>query len=162
MKRLRLVRVIDRLEDTTVLDPLEKEVQKILDASLRPRWLRDVLHGVPLGHPVHPLAVQVPLGTWVSAGVLDTIPGTDRAARMLIGVGLVSAVPTAVAGYTDWSQLHEQHQRVGLVHSAANLRAAGLYAASFLQRSRGKRASGKALGYAGLIVAAGGVARRVT
>ncbi|MGW9209755.1 hypothetical protein ACWGR4_22540 [Embleya sp. NPDC055664] len=29
--------------------------------------VRDTLHGVPLGHPVHPLLVQVPIGTWLSA-----------------------------------------------------------------------------------------------
>jgi len=156
MKRVPFVGLIDRVEDATALDPLAKATQKIVDAAVRPRWLRDILHGVPLGHPVHPLAVQVPLGTWLSAAVLDVFPGTDRAARMLIGVGVVSAVPTALSGYTDWSKLHEQQLRVGLVHSAINLLATGLYAASFLQRTRGKRASGKVFGYAGLIVAAGG------
>lgn len=156
MKRVPLVELVDRLEDAATLDPYVKRAQTIIDAAIRPRWLRDILHGVPLGHPLHPLAVQVPLGTWVSAAVLDTMPGTNRAAQMLIGVGVVSAVPTAIAGYTDWSKLHEQQKRVGLVHSAANLLATGLFAASFLQRSRGKQASGKVLSYAGLVVAAGG------
>lgn len=155
MRPLPLGGLINRLEDTTALDPLVKRVQKLVDAALRPRWLRDILHGVPLGHPVHPLAVQVPLGTWLSAAALDAFPGTDRAARMLIGVGVLSAVPAAVAGYNDWSKLHEQQLRVGLVHSVSNLVATGFYAASFLQRTRGKHASGKVLSYAGLAVAAG-------
>ncbi|MEO8906829.1 MAG: Rieske (2Fe-2S) protein, partial [Microbacteriaceae bacterium] len=156
MRRILLVKLIDRLEDVTALDPIANTVRKIVDASLRPRWLRDMLHGVPLGHPLHPLAVQVPLGTWVSAAVLDALPGTDRAARILIGVGVASAVPAAVAGYNDWSKLHEQQLRVGLVHSAANLLATGLYAASFILRTRGKRDLGKLLGYAGLTVATAG------
>lgn len=156
MRRLPLLKIIDRLEDATALDPLVKRTRKIVDAALRPRWLRDILHGVPLGHPVHPLAVQVPLGTWVSAAVLDTIPGTNRAARALIGVGVLSAVPTAVAGYNDWSKLHDQQLRVGVVHSVANLLATGLYAVSFVQRTRGKHGSGKFFSYAGLVVAAGG------
>lgn len=156
MRRIPLLGLIDRLENATGLDPIANQIQKIVDAALRPRALRDILHGVPLGHPVHPLAVQVPLGTWVSAAVLDAIPGTDRAARMLIGVGVVSAIPTAVTGYADWSKLHEQQLRVGVVHSSANLIATSLYAASFLQRTRGKHASGKVLGYAGLMVAGGG------
>ncbi|WP_336493052.1 hypothetical protein, partial [Methylobacterium nigriterrae] len=73
MKRIPLVRVVDRLENATLLDPLAKRARRIVGAALRPRWLRDILHGVPLGHPVHPLAVQVPLGTWVSAAVLDAV-----------------------------------------------------------------------------------------
>jgi len=156
MKRIPLVRVVDRLENATLLDPLAKQARRIVGAALRPRWLRDILHGVPLGHPVHPLAVQVPLGTWVSAAVLDAVPGTHRASQTLVGVGVVSALPSAVAGYADWSRLHEQQQRVGLVHSAANLIATGLYAASFIQRSRGKHTSGKVLGYVGLAVATSG------
>jgi len=81
MKRIPLVRVVDRLENATLLDPLAKQARRIVGAALRPRWLRDILHGVPLGHPVHPLAVQVPLGTWVSAAVLDAVPGTHRASQ---------------------------------------------------------------------------------
>lgn len=156
MRRVPLLKLVDRLENATALDPFAKGTKKIVDAALRPRRLRDILHGVPLGHPVHPLAVQVPLGTWVSAAVLDAVPGMDRAARMLIGVGVLSAVPTAVAGYTDWSKLHEQQLRVGVVHSVVNLLATGLYAVSFLQRTRDKHANGRLLGYAGLVVVAGG------
>lgn len=156
MKQLPLVGLVERLEDAAALDPAVIRARSIVDTVLRPRWLRDILHGVPLGHPVHPLAVQVPLGTWVSAAVLDALPGTDRAARLLVGVGVLSAVPTAVTGYADWSKLHEQQMRVGLVHSGSNLLATALYAASFVQRTRGKRGSGKVLAYAGLMVAAGG------
>lgn len=156
MRRLPLLKLIDRLEDARALDPFVKGTQKIVNAALWPRWLRDILHGVPIGHPVHPLAVQVPLGTWVSAAVLDMVPGMDRAARMLIGVGVASAIPAAAAGYTDWSKLHEQQLRVGVVHSSANLLATGLYAFSFVQRTRGRHANGKVFSYAGLAVAAGG------
>lgn len=155
MKRLPLLGAIDRLENATGLDPLANGVRATVDTLIRPRWLRDILHGVPLGHPLHPLAVQVPLGAWVSAALLDCVPGTGRAARLLVGTGVVSALPTAVAGYTDWSKLHEQQLRVGLVHSAGNLIATGLYVASFVQRSRGRHGSGKALGFAGLAVVSG-------
>lgn len=156
MRRVPLLEIVDSLEDAIELDPIVKKIQTVVDSALRPRWLRDILHGVPLGHPLHPLAAQVPLGSWVSVAVLDAIPGTDRAACALVGVGVLAAVPTAVAGYNDWSKLHVQQKRVGLVHSAANLLATGLYAVSFLQRVRGKHASGKFLSFAGLAVAAGG------
>lgn len=156
MKRLPLLSQVDQLENATALDPLVARTRKVVETVLKPRWLRDILHGVPLGHPLHPLGVHVPLGAWISAAVLDALPFTHRSARALIGVGVVGAAGTAVAGFADWSKLHEQQQRVGLVHAAANLFATALYAASFVQRTRGKHASGKILSYAGLMVAAGG------
>ncbi|MFE4228902.1 Rieske 2Fe-2S domain-containing protein [Arthrobacter sp. NPDC056886] len=89
------------------------------------------------------------MGAWTSAAILDAVPGSDRAARILIGVGVISAVPSAVAGFTDWSELHEQQQRVGLVHAAGNLAATSLYVASLVERSRGRQPRGKLLGYLG-------------
>lgn len=157
MKRLPLVPLLDHLENATVLDPLANGIRGIVNAIVRPQWLRDVLHGVPLGHPLHPMAVQVPLGAWTSAALLDAVPGSARAARMLIAAGVVTALPAAAAGYTDWSQLHEQQSRVGVVHSGANLLATVLYTASFVQRVRGKGSNGKALGYLAFgVVAFGG------
>lgn len=157
MKPLPALELVTRLEDAEWLDPLSKKVRKVVKRVIRPKWARDVLHGVPIGHPVHPLAVQVPLGAWISAAVLDALPGNDRAAALLIGVGTGAAVPTAVAGFTDWTQLHPQQQRVGLVHAAANITATSLYAASLVARAQGSRAAGKALAYLGLAaVGAGG------
>ncbi|MFD5276072.1 Rieske 2Fe-2S domain-containing protein [Pseudarthrobacter sp. NPDC058362] len=157
MKPLPAFELVARLEDADWLDPLAKSVGKAVRKVVRPGWVRDLLHGVPLGHPVHPLAVQVPVGAWVSAAVLDAVPGNETAAGMLVGVGTAAAVPAAVAGFTDWTQLHSQQQRVGLVHAGANLTATGLYAASLVERARGRRASGKVLAYLGLAtVSAGG------
>ncbi|MFB9653872.1 Rieske 2Fe-2S domain-containing protein [Pseudarthrobacter oxydans] len=157
MKPLPALELVTRLEDAEWLDPVSKKVRKVVKRAIRPKWARDVLHGVPIGHPVHPLAVQVPLGAWISAAVLDALPGNDKASALLIGVGTGAAVPSAVAGFTDWTQLHPQQQRVGLVHAAANITATGLYAASLVARARGGRGGGKVLAYLGLaVVGAGG------
>lgn len=157
MKPLPALELVTRLEDAEWLDPVAKKVRKVVRRVIRQKWARDVLHGVPIGHPVHPLAVQVPLGAWISAAVLDAFPGNERAAAVLIGVGAGTAVPSAVAGFTDWTQLHSQQQRVGLVHAAANITATSLYVASLVARARGSRGSGKALAYLGLAtVGAGG------
>jgi nitrite reductase/ring-hydroxylating ferredoxin subunit/uncharacterized membrane protein len=157
MKPLPALELVTRLEDAEWLDPVARKVRKVVKRVIRPKWARDVLHGVPIGHPVHPLAVQVPIGAWISAAVLDAFPGNDRAAAVLIGVGTGAAVPSAVAGFTDWTQLHPQQQRVGLVHAAANITATSLYAASLVARAQGGRGSGRALAYLGLaVVGAGG------
>ncbi|MCU1521700.1 MAG: Rieske (2Fe-2S) domain protein [Arthrobacter sp.] len=154
MKELPLLNIVSRLEDSLWLDPWIQGVKGAVNSIVRFPWLRDVLHGVPLGHPVHPLGVQIPLGAWTSAAVLDAVPGSERAAGILIGVGAITAVPSAVAGFTDWSDLHEQQQRVGLVHAAGNITATGLYVASLVQRSRGRQAQGKVLGYLGFATVA--------
>ncbi|QHC68625.1 Rieske 2Fe-2S domain-containing protein [Rathayibacter sp. VKM Ac-2759] len=156
MREMKFVKLVTRLEDAAALDPLVGRVRTVVNRVIRPQPVRDVLHGVPVGHPVHPLLVLIPAGAWLSAAVLDLLPGNERASRALIGVGVVSVLPTAAAGYTDWSELHEQQMRVGLVHAGANVIATALYAASFVQRGRGHRVSGKVLSMVGLAVVSGG------
>ncbi|WP_434613318.1 Rieske 2Fe-2S domain-containing protein [Arthrobacter sp. A5] len=157
MRTLSLLTAVERLEDAKQLDPLAGVVRGLVKKAVRPRWLRDVLHGVPLGHPLHPLMVQVPLGAWISAAVLDCLPGAEKQAAVLVGLGLATAGPSALAGYVDFSELHEQHQRIGVIHSTANAAAVGLYSVSLFQRLTGKPGGGRMLGFLGLgVVSAGG------
>lgn len=156
MKPLAPLKLLDHLEKATVLDPAADWVRRAAQVVLRPQQLRDFLHGVPFGHPLHPVAAQIPVGAWTSAAVLDLVPGAERAAGILVGTGLASALPAVVSGATDYSELHEQHQRVGIVHASANLAATTLYAISLAQRIRGRHTSGKVLGFAGLSVATAG------
>ncbi|MFJ8692464.1 Rieske 2Fe-2S domain-containing protein [Streptomyces roseolilacinus] len=152
----RVLRSVDRLERWPGADRLIGEIRAAVRAAPLGAG-RDLLHGRWLGHPVHPLMVQLPLGTWLSAAVLDALPGHRRGARTLIGVGLAAAGPAALTGWTDWAELPREQQRVGLVHAAANVTAVALYAASYAARRRGRAGRGKALGFAGLsVVAVGG------
>jgi nitrite reductase/ring-hydroxylating ferredoxin subunit/uncharacterized membrane protein len=102
---------------------------------IRPGKLRDALHGVWLGHPLHPMLVQVPIGAWLSASILDLARGDERAARLLVATGLIAAVPAALAGAADWSEQHEQQMRVGIFHAAGNVVALGLCGASLASRN---------------------------
>jgi nitrite reductase/ring-hydroxylating ferredoxin subunit/uncharacterized membrane protein len=157
VREIKALKAVSHLEDAKALDPLIERVRAAVLTVLRPRALRDILHGVPVGHPVHPVAILVPAGSWISAGVLDLVPGAEKQSRLLVAVGVLSALPAAASGFADWTQLHKQQQRVGIIHSAANIVATGLYAISFVQRGRGHQTSGKLLGYAGLaIVSASG------
>jgi nitrite reductase/ring-hydroxylating ferredoxin subunit len=94
--------------------------------------------------------VLVPTGAWISAALLDLMPGQERPARTLVGAGVLAVAPSALAGFADWSATHEQQKRTGLVHSAANLVGTALYGASYLQRLRGRQTSAKVLSFAGL------------
>ncbi|BEP15207.1 hypothetical protein acdb102_35180 [Acidothermaceae bacterium B102] len=144
---------LDALENATTLDPVSDALTAAVRRLVRPQWLRDVLHGVWLGHPLHPVLVQVPVGAWTSAAVLDALPGTGTAPDTLIAVGLAGLVPALATGWTDWSELHPQQQRVGLVHAASNVAAAGLYVSSLVARRKGNRGLGRALGWTGYSVA---------
>ncbi|WP_246074380.1 Rieske 2Fe-2S domain-containing protein [Nonomuraea terrae] len=146
------VALADRLEKSKAMDKPVRVLAKAVRQRLRPGRLRDMLHGVPLGEPVHPPLATVSLGCWLSTAVLDLAGADPRAARLLLATGLVNALPTAAAGLTDWSSLHREQQRVGFVHMLSNLTAIGLFSASLLARVRGSERPGRALSYAGLAV----------
>lgn len=154
MKTLRPLQTIEKLENAAALDPIANKARDIVQAVIKPGALRDILHGVPIGHPLHPLMILVPTGTWFSAAILDAIPGSKKASAILIGTGVASAAPTALAGWTDWSEGQQQQLRVGIVHASANVIAVVLYSLSLIQRLRGK--SGKLLSYTGLVVVSAG------
>src|SRR5262249_44708587 len=83
--------------------------------------------GVPFGQPAHPALVRLPLGCWTSAVLLDLFRGTERAAAVLIAAGVAGTVPAAATGLADWSALHQDQQRVGLVHAICQAGAATLF-----------------------------------
>src|SRR5215204_4643693 len=111
-----------------------------------------ILRGEWLGHPVHPALTDIPIGCWTSAMILDLVGGARSrfGAQRLIGVGLVSLVPTAMAGAVDWSSIDEQKtRRVGVIHAASNAVAGMLYLLSWNARRKGRQGLGVALGMAG-------------
>ena len=149
------IRPAERLEHARALDGAAAALTRLLRRAL-PGGRADILHGVPLGQPAHPALTGLPLGFWTSATVLDLVPGSERAVRTLIALGLATTVPTAAAGWADWSALHREQQRVGLVHAASGACASAFFTASLLARSTGRTAAGRALSAGGLAAAAAG------
>jgi nitrite reductase/ring-hydroxylating ferredoxin subunit/uncharacterized membrane protein len=148
---LRHVTLAERAERAPSLDPAVQALSAAVVRALPAGPRTDALHGVPFGQPAHPAIVRLPLGCWTSAVLLDLMPGTARASRLLIGAGLAGVLPAAATGLADWSALHRHQQRVGFVHAVAQGCAATLFAASFgcraLERHReGKVLAGAALG----------------
>lgn len=70
----RVLAAMDRIEGSGRADRLVDVLRRAVRALPMGRG-RDVLHGRGLGHAVHPLMVQPPLGSWMSAPVLDCVPG---------------------------------------------------------------------------------------
>lgn len=148
--------LLTKLEQATGLDRVGDRLQRVVQGTLRSQRIRDLLHGVWLGHPLHPAMVQLPVGAWISAAIVDLLPGQRRAATALIGVGTVSALPAAVAGLNDWAALSRDQRRVGLVHAAANVMGVALYASSLAARLNGQHGMGRRLAYLGLSAASAG------
>lgn len=146
--------LVDAIEHAEQLDPVGDRIQKAVDKA--PQRLRDLLHGVWLGHPLHPSMVHAPVGGWMSAAVLDLIPGQEKAATTMVAVGTVSAVPTAIVGWNDWASLDAEQRRTGLVHALCNATAVALYGGSLFARLRGRHTRGKVLGFLGLGIAGAG------
>jgi nitrite reductase/ring-hydroxylating ferredoxin subunit len=153
---MSLMGFLDRLADADTFDramePARKAVQSL------PSAVKDVLHGTWLGHPLHPVLVQVPVGSWVSAGLLDAIPAMRPAATVLITTGVAASLPAAASGAADWSEQGTGVRRLGVVHAVANTVALGLYVGSLAARARGRGTLGRVLSYAGLGIAGGSAA----
>jgi nitrite reductase/ring-hydroxylating ferredoxin subunit/uncharacterized membrane protein len=131
--------VLDRIERAKALDPAAKQLNGLWSKALASPRVRDVLSGRQLGHPLHPAAVLVPAGSLLSATILDFTGGRSMrpAARRLIGLGLLAAVPTAVAGWSDWLDTDDAERRVGLVHATSNVLGLSAYALSWRKRHQG-------------------------
>lgn len=156
-----LRQALTKIEQADALDGVGDRLQTAVSTAVRPRTLRDLLHGTWLGHPLHPVLVQVPVGAFISAAVLDLmperlVPGARKAATALIATGTAAVAPAALAGWVDWSELTKDRRRVGLVHAATNAVAAGLYVGSLVARLSGRQARGRALAFAGLTVVGAG------
>lgn len=149
-----LHRLTERLERARALDPAADKVAATVRKLIGPGPVKDALSGTWLGHALHPLLTDVPIGTWTSASILDLVGGraAQDGADRLIGVGIAAAVPTAVSGYSDWADSTEGHvdvKRVGIVHAASNVTALVLYSASLAARRAGNRRRGVVLALAG-------------
>ncbi len=151
-----LDRLAGRIEHAEQLDQPSKVVASVADKLLANRRVTELLSGTPIGHPVHPLLVTIPIGSWTSSMIFD-LTGDEKAADGLIGIGVLSALPTAVAGVNDWRYTSGAEQRVGLVHAMLNNVAVGTYGLSWLARKAGRRKTGIVLSIlgAGVITASG-------
>jgi nitrite reductase/ring-hydroxylating ferredoxin subunit len=143
-----------------IAEPLSQAVHDAYaSAGEAGRRAKNAVHGVWLGHPLHPALIDVPLGAWTTALALDVaaaVTGDRRLARgadFAVGFGVVGAVGAAITGLTDWSETSGQSRRTGLVHGVMNLAATGLFAASYLLRKNGSRSVGQVCSAAGYAVA---------
>ncbi|WP_052391257.1 DUF2231 domain-containing protein [Streptomyces sp. NRRL B-24484] len=155
-RRSPLAGWLDAPSGWTALDPVSERLHGVVRRV--PRSVQDALHGVWLGHHLHPALIPVPVGCWLSAAILDSTCTAPDAALRLTRIGLVGVAPAAWTGWADWSTLNAEQRRTGLVHAVGVVAAAALQGASLAARCRAARTgaaptTGRLLGLAGLTVA---------
>ncbi len=141
----------------TVAEPLQNWLLAFFGQPGQPRRkLKDMLNGTWLGHALHPVLTDVPIGSWTGTMLLDLIwlnnenEGLANGSDIMLAFGLAGAMGAAVTGLTDWSDLYETDRRVGLMHGLLNIGIAGANVASLVLRLTGRRRAGitvSTLGY---------------
>lgn len=144
---LRATRALEQEASLDVgVDALQPVADTIAGSPFAP-WLR----GERIGHAVHPVMTDLPIGFFVSSTALDLLGGkaTRTGADRLLGLGLLSTIPTVVTGLADWATASRETKRVGVVHALANELAATAYGFSWVARRSGRRGLGVALSLVG-------------
>ena len=146
-----VVRWTERLEQTEALDGPVQAIEPTITSVFGSGTTGWALRGEWLGHALHPLLTDITMGSWTSATVLDLVggPASAPAAQRLVGLGLLTAAPTAWSGWAEWSATGTRDKRVGLVHAAGNALAATAYVASWVARRSGNHRLGAVLAIGG-------------
>src|ERR1041384_6417246 len=93
-----LVKGIERQE---ALDGVADRLQPLVSGALEAggpagREVKNFLHGTWLGHPLHPVLTDVPIGAWTAALALDAVESISG--RKELGAGADVALAVGLLG----------------------------------------------------------------
>lgn len=143
--------VIEGIERWKAADQLVGVVHDRIAPLMDQAGVTEVLSGRAIGHPVHPVLVQLPIGCWSAGTILDAFHRLRdrRASRTLIGLGVLSALPAVTSGLFEWRHTDGAERRVGAAHAAMNATALTLFGCSWWKR-RPSTDKGRLLSVAGM------------
>src|SRR3954470_5279415 len=104
-QRPTLHRLAERVGGAGALDgPAESGAGAVRNAIPKGP-VKDALSGTFLGHALHPVLTDLPIGTWTSALLLGLCAGpeSETASRRRRGLGLAATGPTLISGWNDWA-----------------------------------------------------------
>jgi nitrite reductase/ring-hydroxylating ferredoxin subunit/uncharacterized membrane protein len=155
---------IELIEKQDWLEPIAEQLQPTIAAalddngSIGPTYA-NILHGTWLGHPLHAVLTDLPIGSWTAAAVFDLLEQTSGSAAMgrkadaAIAFGLIGATAAAVTGLADWSKVGpDRPRRIGLAHGILNLAATACYVTSLCLRRVHSRRAGRRFAMAGFMI----------
>jgi hypothetical protein len=150
----RYAQLLGLLEGAQPLGAVVKTIEPYAGRLTAHAGLRGFFRGDATGVPLHGILTDAPFGAWWSAIFLDFYndDSSRHAAKRLVGLGVVAAVPTAVSGWAQWSMKGQGTKRVGIVHAAVNAAATLVYLASWAARERGRHRLGIGLARGGAVL----------
>lgn len=128
-------------------DVVQPKVRDLVDAG--GATARNVLDGVWMEVPLHPVLTDVPIGSWTAALVFDGLdlvsgrPAMRNAADASLAVGVAGGFVAAAVGFSDWRYLSGGSRRMGMAHAVSNVVGLTLSTASLLLRASGHRNAGR-------------------
>jgi nitrite reductase/ring-hydroxylating ferredoxin subunit/uncharacterized membrane protein len=140
---------------SSAFDPLANAVQPVVrrlrDAN---PGMKSLLSGTWLGHSLHPILTDIPIGAFTALAALDLaelagVPDVSRGADLTLLVATAGAYAAAITGWADWSDTKAAAKRVGLVHAAFNGAAVVAYQASMLLRVSDRRGLARFAAFSG-------------
>jgi nitrite reductase/ring-hydroxylating ferredoxin subunit/uncharacterized membrane protein len=148
MAQTLMQRIVDALPFLDkISDAVQPEVQKAVNAG--GTTARNVLDGVWLEAPLHPVLTDVPIGSWTAALVFDGLDlatgkrSVRHAADASLVFGTLGALGAAATGHSDWRYLSGGSRRMGVAHALLNSIGLTLSVVSLVQRATGRRNAGR-------------------
>ena len=67
----RLSALVDRLENIPALDGAARAIEPVAQRLTENDAVKRALSGTPLGHRLHPLLTDIPIGCWTAPSLTD-------------------------------------------------------------------------------------------
>ena len=128
-------------------DAVQPKVQDLVDAG--GTTVRNILDGVWMEVPLHPVLTDVPIGSWTAALVFDGLdlvsgkPAMRNAADASLAVGVAGGFVAAAVGFSDWRYTSGGSRRMGMAHAMLNTVGLALSTSSLVLRASGRRNAGR-------------------
>src|SRR5439155_19893824 len=71
----QLSQLVERLENLSALDVVARAAEPVAERLTKSDAVKRALSGAPLGHRLHPLLTDLPIGCWTAATLVDTFTG---------------------------------------------------------------------------------------
>ena len=116
------------------VQPFGKVLHGIVYAIFRPMpAIRDLLNGRWLGHPLHAVLTDAPIGILFLVIVFDVLGMADAAWWTLV-IGILAMLGAALAGFADYAETDGKARDRGTLHSSLMLLALVLFLVSLVLR----------------------------
>ena len=122
------------------------------------RYLQDLLNGAWLGHTLHSILVDIPMGGFTVLVVLDLaalflgVEGLETAALIVLGVGWLAAIGAVLSGLTDFKDTLQDDRPVVALHGITQVVATALFGTSFFMRLGGEHDLGRWVALVGYLI----------